>query len=68
MIENKLNTLLDAPCMCCGYKGENYWQDRAHDEACPFFYIAGIDARVTFVVHVTGESIQKWYWELLHDH
>lgn len=34
-------SILKAPCMFCGYKGEGYWQRGTHDERCPWRYVGG---------------------------
>lgn len=37
----KINEILDAPCIFCGYNGPNYWQPHTHNKSCPFFEIGG---------------------------
>ena len=56
-----MDELLKAPCMCCGYNGERYWQYGSHKESCPFNTIAGQEDREEFVRAVAGKAIQKWY-------
>jgi len=61
MNETNLNDLLSAPCMCCGYNGQGYWQRGTHKEDCPFNTIGGEADRKYFVLNVAGKAIQKWY-------
>jgi len=30
-----MKSILDAPCVFCGYDGKGYWQPYTHDEKCP---------------------------------
>jgi len=36
---------LEAPCVWCGYSGENYWQAGTHEKVCPVYSIGGQEAR-----------------------
>jgi chromosome segregation ATPase len=37
--------LLNAPCLCCGYNGQGYWQPKTHSEKCPWYEIGGMSER-----------------------
>jgi hypothetical protein len=36
---------LSAPCIWCGYNGENYWQLGAHPNSCPWSDVGGEQTR-----------------------
>ena len=41
------DSLLEAPCMFCGYSGPGYWQWESHFAGCPWRRIGGIYDRRT---------------------
>ena len=59
--DNDLNDLLSAPCCCCGYNGDGYWQRGTHSEICPFNTIGGESDRKEFILQFAGKAIQQWY-------
>lgn len=40
-----MSSLLDAPCIFCGYNGPDYWQIGSHNDDCPFYHTATIELR-----------------------
>jgi len=38
---NDFKSVLDAPCVFCGYDGPNYLQKGSHKKSCPFHDIKG---------------------------
>ena len=45
MIRKTNHSLLDAPCIFCGYNGPGYWQAGTHSLECPWHGIGGFDER-----------------------
>ncbi len=50
------NSLLDAPCLWCGYNGEGYWQPTTHDLACPWHNVGGRFDRVVALDRLAREG------------
>jgi hypothetical protein len=50
------NSLLDAPCLWCGYNGEGYWQPTTHDLACPWHNVGGRFDRVVALDRLAQEG------------
>lgn len=40
-----MTKLLSAPCVFCGYTGVDYWQSETHSPDCPWYDVAGKEAR-----------------------
>jgi len=50
------NSLLDAPCLWCGYNGEGYWQPTTHEPTCPWHNVGGRFDRVVALDRLAQEG------------
>jgi len=39
-------SIVDSPCIFCGYDGQGYWQPYTHRRRCPWHLTGGRDERV----------------------
>ena len=49
--------LLKAPCIFCGYDGENYYQNGTHAIACPWYDIGGGKERVIYFIKAARDGL-----------
>ena len=48
------SSLLDAPCMWCGYNSQGYWQKVTHGTECPWHDVGSFDERAGKLEAVLG--------------
>ena len=55
-------SILDAPCVFCGYSGVGYYQSGTHHVLCPWYKVGGLEDRendLRYVVATLFEERQK---------
>lgn len=55
---NKIEDLLEAPCIVCGYNGERYWQSGSHKYNCPFHKVGGRDERGQKILQIVTDLLK----------
>ncbi len=56
---DRLNSLLDAPCLLCGYDGAGYWEAGTRHEKCPWHAVKGRDERMGKLPGMVEEALIK---------
>lgn len=55
-------TLLDAPCVFCGYNSLSYWQAKTHSKLCPWYSVGGIVERKSMLRKVIDAYRKPQGW------
>ena len=52
-------TLLDAPCVFCGYNSYGYYQSGTHHVLCPWHKVGGLEQRGKDLRHVVAALFEE---------
>ena len=55
----KIEGLLEAPCIVCGYNGERYWQSGSHKYNCPFHKVGGREERKQKILQLVIDLLKN---------
>ena len=58
--DNITESLLDAPCVFCGYKGHGYYQAGTHKKNCPWREVGGLEERAKRLRSVVAEHFEHY--------
>lgn len=57
---NLEDLLLKAPCVFCGYNGKEFYQERTHASACPYYSVGGLGQRKEMIVPFLIDIVKQY--------